>query len=87
MTKERRENNADWPSWLHEAWQKEIDEVGSVYPEDFPSSNGKDRLLIRTADGIMTVGWDNYITLNVFGELYPCQVDIFNDAYEKVDNE
>jgi len=31
MTRERRLDNSEWPTWLHKAWQKSITEVGALF--------------------------------------------------------
>ena len=85
MTEERRENNANWPDWLNEAWNKDISELGAVGPVNFPDSDGTDQLHIRSLEGLMLVGWGDYIIREVKGELYPCKPDIFEATYEKVD--
>lgn len=82
MTHERREDNADWPIWLHKAWNLCIGEVGAVYPENVPFSDGKDQLRIKTLEGVMVVGWDDFIIRGVKGELYACKPDIFELTYE-----
>ena len=41
MTKENRQDNSDWPNWLNRAWQLIPNEVGSVYPENFPMKSEK----------------------------------------------
>lgn len=87
MTKHHRSCNAEWPKWLHQAWLKEHEELCSVGCEDFPNSDGKDRLVIRTLEGVLTVGWDDYIIQGVQGELYACKPDIFEATYEKVNDE
>lgn len=82
MTKERRASNADWPEWLHRAWQKNWHEAGAVSCEDYPRSDGNDRLVIQTLEGVHTVGWGDWIIRGVHGELYPCKPDIFELTYE-----
>jgi hypothetical protein len=85
MTRERRKDNRDWPAWLNEAWCKPFDEVGAVSCEDYPNSVSlTDRLVIRTLEGVMTVGWDDWIIRGVAGELYACKPDIFAATYESV---
>ena len=32
MTEKRRKDNADWPEWLHRAWNEPAGSTGSVYP-------------------------------------------------------
>lgn len=84
MTKERREDNSEWPNWLHEAWNKSHGEIGALYPEDYPNSNGSDRLRIQTLEGNQLVSWGDYIIKGVHGEIYPCKPDIFEKTYEEV---
>ncbi len=81
MTKERRASNADWPSWMHEAWNQGAGEPGSLFPADYPHSNGTDELKIGTLEGTLLVSWGDYIIRGVQGELYPCKPDIFEATY------
>ena len=80
-----RANNKDWPVWLNEAWCKPNDEVGSVYPTNFPDSDGTDQLMINTLEGPMRVGWGDYIIQGVANELYCCEYNIFMKTYEVVE--
>lgn len=83
MTKERRESNADWPNWLNQAWNKDFIDIGMVGCEDFPNSNGKDRLVLREIGGaVCTLSWGDWIVQGVQGEIYPCKPDIFEQTYE-----
>lgn len=84
ITKERRQNNLEWPEWLNRAWQKDMHEEGAVYPERYPNSNGKDRLKIKTLEGVHLVQFEDWIIQGVNGELYPCKPDIFEKTYDKV---
>ena len=84
MTRGRRRDNSEWPEWLHRAWNKAFHEKGAVSCEDYPNSNGTDRLVIQTLEGVQTVSWDDYIIQGVQGELYPCKPDIFKATYESV---
>ena len=77
MTKERRWNNLDWPEWLHEAWNKNFEEVGSFYPLS-------SALYIHTLEGNHLVSTGDFIIRGVQGELYPIKKDIFLETYEKV---
>ena len=86
MTRERRASNEEWPIWLHQAWQKDMGEEGSLTCVDFPNSDGTDQLQIRTLEGMHLVGWGDYIIQGVKGELYPCKPDIFEATYEPVDS-
>lgn len=82
MTKDRRQDNRDWPEWLNAAWNMDRNEPGAVSPQDFPESDGTDRLEITTLEGVMEVNWDDYIIRGVKGELYPCKPDIFEATYD-----
>lgn len=85
MTKERRQDNSEWPEWLNMAWQEDNDMVGAVYPSKFHDSDGVDLLLINTLEGTHRVNWDDYIIQGVQGELYPCKPDVFEQTYEPVE--
>lgn len=84
MTKERRQDNSEWPNWLHEAWNMDFPEPGAVGCEDYPHSDGTDRLLISTLEGTHAVSWGDFIIRGVQGELYPCKPDIFEATYDPV---
>lgn len=83
MTRERRKNPSEWPTWLKEAWDKEAGELGSVYPSQY-SFDKTDKLLVQTLEGFLIIGWDDWIIQGVKGELYPCKPDIFAETYELV---
>ncbi len=84
MTKERRRDSRDWPEWLNKAWNFDWHEPGAVSCEDFPNSDGTDRLQIQTLEGVHTVNWDDWIIQGVAGELYPCKPHIFDATYDPV---
>lgn len=82
MTAERREDNADWPNWLHDAWQLEREFPGSLYP----TTRGvtADRTVsIGTLEGPLLVSPGDWIIRGVKGEIYPCKPDIFAASYEQ----
>jgi hypothetical protein len=85
MTRERRADNKDWPIWLHDAWNKEWMEDGAVFGENRPDSDGTDALCVQTLEGVMRVGWGDYIIKGIKGELYPCKEDIFLGSYDRFD--
>jgi hypothetical protein len=82
MTRERRADNKDWPNWLHDAWQKQQGGEGSLWPRNYPTSDGADELAIGTLEGVHIVSFDDFIIQGVKGELYPCKPDIFEATYE-----
>lgn len=81
MTREHRLSNADWPEWLHRAWQGERGAVGSLFPTEEGTGDGT--LSIGTLVGQHIVSWDDWIIQGVQGELYPCKPDIFEQSYER----
>lgn len=84
MTKERRQDNSEWPEWLHKAWNKKYPSEGAVWPENYPDSDGKDRLCIGTKEGVHVISWDDWIIQGIQGELYACKPDIFEQTCEPV---
>lgn len=85
MTPARRAINEYWPRWLDEAWNKNWPDEGAVRAEDYPNSDGTDNLVIATTEGVMRVGWGDWIIKGVAGELYACKPEIFAATYEEVD--
>ena len=84
MTKERRQDNSEWPEWLNKAWDEDYPSEGAVWPEKYPNSDGTDRLCIGTKEGVYIVSWNDFIIQGVQGELYACKPDIFWQTYEKI---
>ncbi len=78
MTRKRRDDNSEWPNWLHKAWNKRRSDDGALVKD----AGG--RLAIFTLEGVMTIDWDDWIIQGVKDELYPCKPDIFEATYEKV---
>ena len=85
MTRKRMEDNSDWPRWLHEAWNKDRHAVGSLYPSQYPNSDGSDELCIFTLEGVHLVRFDDWIIKGVAGEIYPCKPEIFSTTYEALE--
>jgi hypothetical protein len=83
MTEQARQDIDSWPAWLMEAWCKDHSELGALYPEDFPDSDGRDRLRIMTLEGNQLVSFDDWIIRGIHGEIYPCKPDIFEKTYEE----
>ena len=81
MTEARRQDNSEWPNWLHEAWNKEGEGALSIDADD-PE---RQRLCIGTLEGVHRVLWNDWIIRGVKGELYPCKDDIFEATYEAVE--
>ena len=78
MTKARRMDVSEWPTWLLEAWNRQRNELGAVY-----SITADGQLTIQTLEGRYSVSWDDWIIRGIKGELYPCKPDIFELTYER----
>lgn len=83
ITRATRADNRDWPEWLNLAWNTSWPSIGAVSCEDYPQSNGDDRLVVMTLNGSVRLDWDDWIVRGVAGELYPCRADIFSATYER----
>jgi len=82
MTEYQRWNNADWPQWLHQAWNKAPTEPGALF-----CLNGGEQLYILTPEGTHAVTFGDFIIQGVQGELYPCKPDIFAATYDPVEDD
>ena len=85
MTKKRRLDNSEWPAWLHQSWQKGVDEPGSLFCSADGCLAGDEctPLFIQTLEGTHKVAWNDWIIKGVAGELYPCKPEIFKRTYDK----
>ena len=81
MTESRRMDNAEWPMWLHQAWNKDRDSEGALQRVDM-NATLPDALEIVTLEGKHLVSWGDWIIRGVKGEIYPCKPDIFAATYE-----
>lgn len=84
LTEANRLDNSKWPRWAHEAWNKNRDEVGAVYPKFQGETRGA--LMINTLEDPHTAEINDWILRGVKGELYPCKPDIFEQSYEEVES-
>jgi len=82
MTRERREDNRDWPEWLNNAWNMEPGE-GALFIDS--SDPTRTRIVIGTLEGVYKVTWDDWIIKGIKGEIYACKDDIFKMTYEPAD--
>lgn len=84
MTKERRLDNSEWPTWLHEAWQKPVAEQGSLFCSSDGSLEGEKctPLFIQTIEGTQKVSWGDYIVQSTEGEVNLCSADNFMATHE-----
>lgn len=82
MTEERRQDNSEWPVWLHSAWNAEPGEGALFIDADDPD---RQRLVLGTLAGLHRVTWGDWIIQGIQGELYLCKPDIFEASYEPVE--
>ncbi len=78
MTQKRCLDNSEWPTWLHQAWQKSSTAVGALFSS--PTT-----LFIQTLEGTHKVSEGDWIIQGVEGELYPCKPEIFEKTYESAE--
>lgn len=66
-----------------------IREISNFVGEDIAIdySNLPPTLKISTLEGVMTANVGDYIIKGVQGEFYPCKPDIFEQTYEKMEQE
>ncbi len=83
MTEKRRNDNFDWPGWLHRAWNTEGE--GSLFID--PDDPERQRLVIGTLEGVYRVQWGDWIIQGIKGELYACKPDIFEATYDPATEE
>ena len=86
MTRERRWDNSEWPTWLNQAWQRGPVEGGFwIDPNGYqhPERESPDDLLCGTLEGVVRIDWDDWIIQGIKGELYPCKPDIFDATYDE----
>ena len=70
---------SEYPDWLAEAIAD-----GRVVPVT-PGHTDYAEWEIRTLEGVMLAGPDDWIIRGIQGELYPCKHEIFTASYEPVD--
>ena len=85
MTEQRRNSNAEWPEWLHRAWERGASAgIKGALMIDIDDPNGL-RLALGTLEGVYRIQWDDWIIQGIKGELYPCKPDIFEATYEALE--
>lgn len=86
ITKERMQNNTDWPHWLHEAWNLDAGVINSlsIHSYDF-RDNTAYRYSLKTSSGDAVVYQGDWIIKGVMGELYPCDDAVFRATYDADD--
>jgi hypothetical protein len=85
MTKKTRQDNSEWPNWLHKAWNTDPDKNGALFPTKAGSATGT--VSINTLEGPQLVNFGDYIIQGVNGELYPCKPDIFLKKYDIIEED
>lgn len=84
ITQTTREDNSEWPEWLHKAWDKPIMKKGSLYPVHYPNSDGKDPLKLRGVGGPTILNWGDYIVKTPEGNLYKVDPKSFKEVFKPI---
>ena len=85
MTRERRLDNSEWPTWLHEAWQKLAAEPGALFcAEDHCSATETHTLFIQRWGGSRKVEWGDWIIHDEDG-IHACDPEFFEEQYESAE--
>ena len=71
MTRENMDSNANWPKWMHEAWQ-----AGTLWVSDDPDT-GERVFQCHTSPWITEDDW----LIQEKGEIFPCSPDNFKSTY------
>jgi hypothetical protein len=79
MTEARRASNEHWPSWLHEAGQRERDAPGSLQ-SSFVSTNG-DRLELVFQNYKQEILWGEWLVQEIDGTIHVYSSDLFDDSF------
>jgi hypothetical protein len=79
MTKERRNDNKDWPEWLNRSWNYDRGDVNAVYPTSEPTPDGeRTTLTLNTVMYEKEIAWGDWIVQNEDGNLFVCSDAEFN---------
>jgi len=81
MTKARRVSNADWPEWLHQAWQLERETPGALFPTEEGASYGT--LSLGTPEGQYVISWGDWIVRDAEGKLSRVKCDKFKITHKQ----
>lgn len=87
MTRQARWDNADWPGWLHEAWNLNPGQLNAITPVKVGGWEGArvlDMLTVKTLVGDQYIFPGDWIVKGVEGELYPVSKSVFEASYEPV---
>ncbi len=85
ITEETRRDNKDWPNWLNRAWNKERNTPGSIWPENYPNSDGTDKLCVRFIEAMDSyiIGWGDWLVRYKDGEIWPMGDEEFKSKFKK----
>jgi NADH:ubiquinone oxidoreductase subunit len=82
MTDERLANNENWPSWLHEAWQRDPYDANCV----FRNWDGR-TVSVTTGRRPALVERDGWIVCTARGDLLTYSLKVFAETYEPIPEE
>lgn len=87
LTEENSLDNADWPSWMHEAWQREPDEQYSISRANrFRPDEAETVMVMRLADSYPAIHPGDWIIRNKHDYLRVRSNRIFQLDYMELTN-
>lgn len=85
LTKERRQDRAEWPAWLVEAAAKPRTQIGAVYVKNLSNPNAPDLLRLVTDQGVSLINFNDWLVEGEDGTLSLWPPGQFLQTYEPVE--
>lgn len=70
MTIANRKTNVDWPNWMHEAWNLEQKELGSLWGENWLTVDQK--IFCQSSRGTEIIPIDSWLVKESSGGITVC---------------
>lgn len=85
FSEEMRWDNSDWPTWMHDAWQKSVSEIGCIFLSPDGCLKGEDlKVFLSTEYGNKIIEYGDYIVKKNDGSIYPYNPTVFNLYHEEI---
>jgi len=84
LTEETRVSNVNWPSWLHEAWNKPAYQAGALYSAKQHRVDPTSALKVRTVQGEELVEIGDWLVNDSDFGLYGVKESVFVRVFELV---
>ena len=90
VTEENRTSNENWPDWVNEAWDLPNGQPNSLFPSEFPDSDGTDKFKLMSSINNQLCScileWGDYLVKTSKG-IVPFAKIKFEDQFKMVDIE